>query len=385
MRFFMPKYSLDHITNVGTYYYVGGAALYMPQLLQSVLSSNRNSIHSVSVSGVLVKDITELFDYLVKSGGHLVVEKKLSGDFTFHWKDNSWIDVDFNKKNKNISMSGYYLNSTLQKVAEVLEKDYVTKVKANLIFSIIKDSTGALKINNMGDGSSPLIKENYHPEVLEDVDYVISSFKKTPPNGRIAILNGEPGTGKTHLVRAILKELDCVFLIVPSNLIDSLDKPEFMPLLLNIKNEHEKPIIMIIEDGDVCLVPRKNDNISTIASLLNLSDGILGAIIDIKMVITTNAEIRHMDQAIMRPGRLCRNITVGPLPYDQANKRYQQLTNSNAKLEYQKYYTLAEIYNIANNIGNPLPATTRPSDRRVIGFSSSPSREDVVLNKKSDE
>jgi len=220
--------------------------------------------------------------------------------------------------------------------------------------------------------------------VLEDMEYVISSFKKSPPNGRIAIMNGEPGTGKTHLVRALLKELDCVFLIVPSNLIDSLDKPEFMPLLLNVKNEHEKPIIMVIEDGDVCLVPRKADNISTIASLLNLSDGILGSIIDIKMIITTNAEIKDMDQAIMRPGRLCRNITVGPLPYDQANRRYQQLTNSNGKLDYQKFYTLAEIYNAANNVdGVPRTTSTHQTNRRVIGFSSAP-REDAVLNKKSE-
>jgi hypothetical protein len=375
----MAQYSLDHIANVGSYYYVGGAALYTPKLLQAVLSSSRNVLRNFNVNGVLLKDISELFSLLISHGGRLVVEKA-SGDYVYHFKDNSYIDIDFNKKNKNIIISGQYLNRTLTEVIGILEKEFVTKVKANLIFSIIRDSTG-LKISNMGDGSSPLIKDNYHPEVLEDMEYVINSFKKSPPNGRICIMNGEPGTGKTHLVRAMLKELDSVFLIVPSNLIDSLDKPEFMPLLLNVKNEHEKPIIMVIEDGDVCLVPRKADNISTIASLLNLSDGILGSIIDIKMIITTNAEIKDMDQAIMRPGRLCKNITVGPLPYEQANKRYQQLTNSTAELAYQRFYTLAEIYSIANNIGDSRTTSTHQPARRVIGFSSTP-REDVVLNKK---
>jgi len=373
---------LDNIASVGSYYYVGGAALYTPKLLQSVLSSKANVLRNFNVNGVLLKDISELFSLLIKHGGRLVVEKA-SGDYVYHFKDNSYIDIDFNKKNKNIIISGQYLNRTLTEIISILEKEFVTKVKANLIFSIIRDSTG-LKISNMGDGSSPLIRDNYHPEVLEDMEYVISSFKKSPPNGRIAIMNGEPGTGKTHLVRALLKELDCVFLIVPSNLIDSLDKPEFMPLLLNVKNEHEKPIIMVIEDGDVCLVPRKADNISTIASLLNLSDGILGSIIDIKMIITTNAEIKDMDQAIMRPGRLCRNITVGPLPYDQANRRYQRLTNSSGNLDYQKFYTLAEIYNAANNVdGVPRTTSTHQTNRRVIGFSSAP-REDAVLNKKSE-
>lgn len=380
----MAKYSLGDITPVGTYYYTSGSALYMPLILQSVLSSSRNVLRNFAISGMLVKDIPQLMVFLKTSGGRMVVEKS-QGDYVFHWKDNSFIDIDYNKKSKTINISGTYLNNTLKDVIAILEKEFVTKVKSNLIFSIIKDTTG-LRISNMGDGSSPLIRENYHPEVLDDIDFVVSSFKKNPPNGRICILNGEPGTGKTHLVRAILRELDAVFLIVPSNLIDSLDKPEFMPLLLSVKNEHEKPIVMVIEDGDICLVPRKNDNISTIASLLNLSDGILGAIIDIKMIITTNAEIKDMDKAIDRPGRLCRNITVGPLPYDQANKVFQRLTNGNSNLDYQRFYTLAEIYNIANNIGNPAPSKHNPANRRSIGFVQAREEKemerDLTVNKK---
>jgi len=383
----MAKYSLDNITPVGTYYYTNGASLYMPFLLQAVLSSGRNVLRNMAVSGVFVKDkdLSQLFVLLKTSGGRMVVDKPGSGDYVWVWKDNSYIDIDHNKKSKTISISGHYLNNTLKEVAALIEKEFVTKVKSNLIFSIIKDATG-LRITNMGDGSSPLIRENYHPEVLDDLDFVVSSFKKNPPNGRICILNGEPGTGKTHLVRAMLRELDAVFLIVPSNLIDSLDKPEFMPLLLSVKNEHEKPIVMVIEDGDICLVPRKNDNISTIASLLNLSDGILGAIIDIKMIITTNAEIKDMDKAIDRPGRLCRNITVGPLPYDQANKVFQRLTNGSPNLDYQRFYTLAEIYNIANNIGNPLPSKHNPQFKRSIGFvqrgEDRKEERDLTVNKK---
>jgi len=87
----------------------------------------------------------------------------------------------------------------------------------------------------------------------------------------------------------------------------------------------------------------------------------------------------------MRPGRLCKNITVGPLPYEQANRVYQRLSSSNKLLDYQRFYTLAEIYNIANNIDGSGNRTnsTHQATRRVIGFSSSP-REDAVLNKKSE-
>lgn len=373
------KYSLDHIVSAGNWsYYTYGSSFCMPRLLQTILSSDDKVLKNISVSGTLTKTLPELLD-LIKSFKGRVVVSNSNGLNVFVFPDYSYIDVDFSEKSKAVSITGNYLDPEIAEIQKILEKDFVSKTKKNLIFSIVRTQSG-LEIRNMGDGSSPLIKENYHPEVMEELDYVLSAFKKNPPTGRICILNGEPGTGKTHLVRSILSQLDSVFLIVPSNLIDSLDKPEFMPLLLNIKNEHEKPIIMIIEDGDVCLVPRKNDNISAVSALLNLSDGILGSIIDIKMIISTNAEIRDMDQAIMRPGRLCKNITVGPLPYEQANKVYQRITSDDtAHLPFKKYYTLAEIYNLHN--GKDLPQVHSSPPKRSIGFSSSRSCEDSNVDR----
>jgi hypothetical protein len=372
-------YSLDNIVQVGNWaIYVTGAALFKPRLLQSLLSSNK-VMKDNSVSGTLMKPLDELREAIVQAGGRLVVERK-SNDFVYVWDDFSYLDVDFNKKTNIISVAGTFTDPRVGELIELFDKEYVSKVKKNLIYSIIQTSSG-LEIKNMGDGSSALIKENYLPEVLEDIDYVAEAFGKTPPGGRICILNGEPGTGKTHLIRSFLTRMDCVFLIIPTNLIDSLDKPQFLPLLLSVKESHEKPIIMIIEDGDACLVPRKSDNISTIGSLLNLSDGILGAIIDIKMIISTNAEIKEIDHAILRPGRLCRNIHVGPLPYDRANKVYQRLINSSSEnLEFRKFYTLAEVYDKVNNTESNIISSSRANvSKRVIGFSNAPM--DATVNR----
>jgi hypothetical protein len=379
----MPKdksYSLDNIIQAGNWGYSTGSSLYTPMVVQALLSAKgKKKLVNLNTSGVLVKSLDDLFKFVESKGGVCTIAKT-TGDYTYVWED-SFIDIDYNLKTQAISIGGLSLDPELTKMMKSIEADYITKVKKNLIFTIVKTSLG-FDIKNMGDGSSPLITDNYHPEVLEEVDFVLNSFKKTPPGGRICILNGEPGTGKTHLIRSILMQLDCVFLIIPSNLIESLDKPEFIPLLMNIKNEHEKPIIMIVEDGDVCLVPRKNDNISTITSLLNLSDGILGSIIDIKMVISTNAAIKEMDQAILRPGRLCRNIHVGPLPFDQANRVYQRLMGTDtAFLPDRRHYTLAEIYDRFNNVDNTPPQTSK--SERVIGFNLRPSSsEDRVMNKK---
>jgi hypothetical protein len=382
----MSKYPLDNILGVGySSYNITGTALYAPRLLQSLLSSgNKKKLMNFSVSGLLMTPIDELFQYLQSRGGKLVVEQ-YNGDYVFAWDDYSYISIDFRKKSNDIYISGAFLDPRLATLAADLQSKFVSSVKTNLIFSIVQTSSG-LTTRSLGNGSSPLIKDNYNPEVLQEIEFVISSFSKTPPNGRIAILNGEPGTGKTHLIRSILARMDCVFLIVPSNLLGSLDKPEFIPLLLQVKSDYDKPVIMIIEDGDTCLVPRKGDNISTITSLLNLSDGILGSMIDIKMIISTNAAINEMDEAIMRPGRLCRNIHVGPLPYDRANLVYQRLqTDPEAKLEYRKFYTLAEIYDKHANIDTIPTNNTIPqygANKRVLGFNIERPKEDQMVNKR---
>ena len=352
--------------------------IYLPTIIEALLSSQDGVLHSVHIDGLLTKPLLYLQNYLQAKGGKLVVENKNS-EYVYLWKD-SFLDIHVTKKDDTIIITGYLLDAKLHEMIAEIESDFISKNKKNLVFTIVKNPANSLAIRNMGDGSSPLINDNYLPQVVEDVDFVIRSFSKSPPGGRICILNGEPGTGKTHLIRSILMQLDCVFLIIPSNMIESLDKPEFMPLLMDIKEEHEKPIIMIIEDGDTCLVPRKNDNISTIASLLNLSDGILGTIMDIKMIISTNAAITEMDQAILRPGRLSKNINVGALPYEQANRVYRRLMKDDkVSLDFRKFYTLAEIYDKYNNVDSI--HNTNSVSRRVIGFDPAPeSNPDRSLN-----
>lgn len=375
------EYSADNIINAGQGWpYTSAASLFLPRIMQRFLSDPEAAVlKNRSAGGTLLKPFEEVLEK-IKSYGGVLVRQDHERDFTFLWKD-SYVEIDYNKKTNSSTLASYFLDPKIDALITELEKDFLTKTKKNLVFSIVQTSNG-LEARSMGDGSTPLIEDNYNPEVLENMKYVIQSFGKTPPIGRIAILNGEPGTGKTHLIRSMFSQLDCLFLIVPANLIDAMDKPTFMPLLMSIKDNHEKPIVMIIEDGDTCLVPRKSDNISVISTLLNLSDGIMGGMIDIRMVISTNANIKEIDEAIKRPGRLCKQIHVGPLDYDRANKVYRRLmADENANLpKEQKEYTLAQIYDRFHNKDAPIVTIAPP--KRAIGFSSRSYDDTVVLNKK---
>lgn len=357
------EYSLDHVVGVGEYAYYNGSALCMPKLCQLALSSDKELTH-FDCNGFLTKTLEEALQYLKDTKGRILYKNK---DYYVFWWGDSYMDFRYDSKTKGIGIGGYSLNPELLVALEKFKTDFVDPSNKNMVFAIIKEDN-RLSTENLGDGSSVLYPENYNPEVIDGINFAISSYQQTPPIGRIVIINGEPGTGKTHLIRSCLSQIDCVFLVVSSSLIDALDKPEFIPLLLHVKKTYDKPIILIIEDGDVCLVPRKNDNISTITSLLNLSDGILGSIMDIRLIISTNATIKDMDQAILRPGRLCKMIHVGPLEYDQANKVYQRLMNDTvSKLKYRKHYTLAEVYDIFNK--KDLPDEQATMTKKTIGFS----------------
>ncbi len=382
----MP-YSLDHITAAGSAIYIDAVYLYRPKLIQALLNTNsKKCIKDFAASGTLIKPLDELLSVFEKRGGQLTIARSARGnrrEFSFKWKG-GYVTVDHDCKTFGTNITCETVDPSLLDMQSILETEFLSKVKKNLVFTIMQSSSG-LHIESLGDGSSPLFIDNYTTDVIEDYNFVIESFKKSPPNGRICILDGEPGCGKTFLIRNILSKLDAIFLIVPANLISSMEKPDFLPLLLRIKSDYSKPIIMIVEDGDICLVARKGDNISTIAALLNLSDGILGSMIDIKLIISSNAEIKDMDEAIMRPGRLCKRIHIGALDMDQANKVYQRILEDSSKtLEHRKHgYTLAEIYHQANNLNNPMVRTAPQSsqEKRVIGFHQNISPVDLTVNK----
>lgn len=374
------RYSLDHIASAMGYMNLNAMYVSFPQVLQEVFSTNKTAIE-FDYDGSLIKSLDDLLALIDKANGHLLIQTDET--YMYSWK-HSYCSVVYRKNTNQVCLSGYATDPKLLALFEKISEEFITTANNNLAYVIVKRSD-RLSVENLGTASCDFIEQNYNQQVIEDIKYVISSYTHNPPKGRITILTGVPGTGKTHLIRSILSKLDSVFLIIPSNMADALDKPELMPLLIDLKGQHEKPIILVIEDGDICLVPRENDNISTITSLLNLSDGILGTILDIRLIISTNAKIKDMDEAILRPGRLCRQISVDSLSYDQANQIYQRLCeNSGAMLDYRPSYTLAEIYAVFNSREDMAP-TTNVGVKRVIGFSptASTQSDNLILNRST--
>lgn len=210
-----------------------------------------------------------------------------------------------------------------------------------------------LTITSLGLAGIPLERGNYGKKVNEDYDTIITDFNSNTPAGRMAILNGEPGTGKTYLVRAMLMDVpNATFLLIPPTMIPELSGPNLISLLLENRHSFSAngPTILVLEDADYCLAPRKSDNMSAISSILNMGDGIFGSLFDIRILATTNAETQEIDPAILRAGRLSARVDVQKLTSDEATSVMKRLLPEKT-VKVNKGMTIAEVYKMARENG----------------------------------
>jgi hypothetical protein len=215
--------------------------------------------------------------------------------------------------------------------------------------SIIGRGPQGLGLFELGVSKTVFEASNY-PYLMEDYNHIVSCLSSSDPCGRLILVEGAPGTGKSYLIRALVAQLDCIAVFVPSTLVSALSGPELAPLLLSHREDSVKPIILILEDADSALIDRKSGNLDSLSTLLNLGDGLFGQLADIRIIATTNAERSQFDAAILRPGRLCRHLATKPLSRTEAKAVYDRLVPDN-KVEIWTPSTLADVYRRARQDG----------------------------------
>jgi hypothetical protein len=232
-------------------------------------------------------------------------------------------------------------------------KKHSTKIPPQGEVKMLTTSSEGYDLTTLGRIDCSLVKENYSEDVISKYEHIIEEIGSPEPCGRFVLLTGESGTGKSYFIRGILSQAKAWFVFVPSSMVGSLSGPEIASVLLNNSEEREGlPIVLIIEDADTSLTSRgrETSNVNQISSLLNLGDGLLGELADIRVIATTNVTIRSIDPAIIRPGRLCEKIEFNKLSKEQAAKVYKQLTGSEES-NISKSMTLAEVYKMARKDG----------------------------------
>ncbi len=237
---------------------------------------------------------------------------------------------------------------------------------------LVRRADGSLWVRTMGTGGVPFVAENYSPQVVDQYNRVVEVFnRKTAPSGRLVLLEGEPGCGKTYMVRSFISALEHTkFIMIPSHLVQNIGDPGMIDVLMEEHNRIHRSMTLVVEDADMCLSARMADNMAAISSMLNMCDGIMGSLLDIRIIATTNTKIDDIDKALTRPGRLCEYINIDLLSNDQASEVYHRLTGQ--EHSYTGKTSLAQIYadaNVTENrptfVGEKYYAST---PRRSVGF-----------------
>jgi len=135
-----------------------------------------------------------------------------------------------------------------------------------------------------------------------------------PPRG--IILFGPPGSGKTHLARAVANEVDARLYYINGPDVIGTFSGETEGNLRRIFNEasHHAPSIVFIDELDA-LAPKRGEtgahaDTRVVTQLLALMDGLTR--VDSVIVIGTTNRVDSIDAALRRPGRFDREIFVGP-------------------------------------------------------------------------
>ncbi len=203
--------------------------------------------------------------------------------------------------------------------------------------NLITISNGGLDLSRIDINRTKLdIEKNYNPDFQEVHQIIYDRLNKKNDKG-IVLLHGVPGTGKTTYLRYLIGLLKKPMLFVPPNIAANMANPDFINILVDNSNS-----VLIIEDAENIIMDRGQRASSAVSTLLNISDGLLSDCLNIQIICTFNMPIAHIDEALLRKGRLIAKYEFKELSVDKA----QTLSDSlGFGTKITKPVTLSDIYN----------------------------------------
>jgi hypothetical protein len=184
-----------------------------------------------------------------------------------------------------------------------------------------------------------------------------------PPDrpGRLLLLHGPPGTGKTTALRALAHawrswaQMD--YVLDPERL---FGEPGYLlQVALGDDTGSDRWRLLVLEDCDELIAANaKYDTGQGLSRLLNLTDGLLGQGLEVLVCITTNEPLARLHPAIVRPGRCLAEIEVGALTRAEALAWLGAAEGVPAEGA-----TLAELLAMRGDLAPPQRAT--PEERRL--------------------
>jgi hypothetical protein len=233
-------------------------------------------------------------------------------------------------------------------------KKYKIKRKKTTDISIITTSSSALETQSISIKKPKInIKLHYNDDFEAIHKSVIKNINKFNTNG-LYLFHGHPGTGKTTYIKYLVHHINKKVLFLSTKMAGQLDNAIMTPLLLQNRNA-----VIVIEDAEELITSRDDIRNSNLSMLLSLTDGLLGESLGIQIIATFNTDVKNIDKALLRKGRLSTIYEFKLLSLDKTNGLLNKLGH---EIEVTSPLSVADIFNFTKD-NHYLPKL-----KKAVGF-----------------
>jgi hypothetical protein len=194
---------------------------------------------------------------------------------------------------------------------------------------------------------------HYNSDFKEIHKTIAKNCRKKGTKG-LYLFHGQPGTGKSTYIKYLIHNQTKEVIFLSPKMASNLDDINLTNFLLDNPN-----CILVIEDAEEIIISRDNQQNTRLSFLLNLTDGLLSESLGIQVIATFNTDLKNIDKALLRKGRLTTLYEFKPLTPQKTNTLLKKLGH---QFEVDKEMTLADIYNIEKD------NLYIPAIRKAVGF-----------------
>lgn len=189
------------------------------------------------------------------------------------------------------------------------------------------------------------IRGNYSATLQPSLDSLVSmTMDEDGEGGKLVLLHGPPGTGKTRFILSLISEWrDWCSASVVTDSDQFFGSATYLNSIVFNSEGMGRWLLIVVEDGDEFInVNGRDSKGQAIARLLNMNDGIVGQGLKLLTLMTTNVNVEELNPAVVRPGRCLANLHFGHFSADDANAWLAERGLEDAGVETEM--SLASLY-----------------------------------------
>ncbi|HTX06982.1 MAG TPA: DUF5925 domain-containing protein [Solirubrobacteraceae bacterium] len=246
---------------------------------------------------------------------------------------------------------------------EALESPAPVSERVSIAFWMRGDSGGDVRHREIEAAGFDELADNYSAPVRAALEHLMAT--RAPDRGRLILWRGDPGTGKSHALRALVRAwaswCSAHFIMDPDELLGR-GGAYMLDLLTWGDSDDDRWRLLILEDAGELITPDARSVAGqALSRLLNVADGLIGQGTRTLLLITTNEPVGRLHPATRRPGRCLMDIEFTPLSVAEANA---WLTARGVGRRVDRPTPLAELFGRSSD--DPLAADS--SADHAFGF-----------------